>query len=444
MDENTLASLASELRFRLSKLRERLWLRPLLYCLAAIACVFFARLPDFFHLGQYVFGVEPETVEKLLTILSSSMLAVATFAVASMVSAYASASSTATPRAFAVVVSDDASKTALSSFIGAFIFAIVGIIAVETGYYERAGLFFLFLITLGLFIWVVLTFIRWVDRIARLGRMGHIIQKVEETAGLALENFRRNPNLGGVPADPQAFAGDPVYTSAIGFVQHIDLPALQAFAEENDAVVTVAALPGAFIASDRPLAFVWFEGEHEAAKAEAGIASAFIMGNERTFRNDPRFGLVVLSEIASRALSPAVNDPGTAMAVAGSLLRLLCAWSKPLEDGEKREPEFDRVHIPALSADEMLDDAFLGLSRDGAGFVEVGLRLQRGFQALAKYGTQVGRDDLARAAKLQSEAAMRRAEKALVFSDDLKRLKSAAFEVVTAQLEETALSKQVQ
>ena len=53
------------------------------------------------------------------------------------------------------------------------------------------------------------------------------------------------------------------------------------------------------------------------------VAEAFTIGAERTFDQDPRFGLCVLAEIASRALSPAVNDPGTAIDVIGRAVRLL-------------------------------------------------------------------------------------------------------------------------
>ncbi len=77
----------------------------------------------------------------LLAIIATSMLSVATLAVASMVAAYASAGSTATPRAFSLVIADDVSQTALSGFIGAFIFSIVALTAVESGVYGRVGAF---------------------------------------------------------------------------------------------------------------------------------------------------------------------------------------------------------------------------------------------------------------------------------------------------------------
>jgi uncharacterized membrane protein len=47
----------------------------------------------------------------------------------------------------------------------------------------------------------------------------------------------------------------------------------------------------------------------------------------RYFDEDPRFGLITLSEIASRALSPAVNDPGTAIQIISSYVRLFSLWA---------------------------------------------------------------------------------------------------------------------
>ena len=57
--------------------------------------------------------------------MASGMLVMATFAVGSMVAAYASASNTASPRSFSLVISDDSSQKALSAFVGAFIFSTV-------------------------------------------------------------------------------------------------------------------------------------------------------------------------------------------------------------------------------------------------------------------------------------------------------------------------------
>lgn len=115
---------------------------------------------------------------------------------------------------------------------------------------------------------------------------------------------------------------------------------------------------------------------------EKHISKAFIIDIERAFIEDPRFGLVVLSEIASRALSPAVNDPGTAICVIDSLVRLFSTWADITPD---TEISYDRVWVPIISIDEMFDDAFNALARDGSGIIEVVLRLQKAFISLTSF-----------------------------------------------------------
>jgi len=411
------------LAFHATRLRERLWTKPLVYCLAAVLAAFVARLADAVAVSLPIPTVSPETIEKLLTIISSTMLAVATFAVGSMVSAYASASRTATPRAFAVVLADDTSQTALSSFIGAFIFSIVAIIAVKTDFYGVNGHFLLFVLTLAIFAWVVLTFVRWVDTIARLGRLGPTIDKVEAAAHRSIERRRQAPRLGGVAPDGDGPATAPaVHAARIGYVQYIDMDALQAEAEAMEATVRVDALPGSFLSPDKPLAHITTARRAPSEDERSRLAAAFVIGDDRTFDEDPRFGLIVLSEIAARALSPAVNDHGTAIVIVGRLVRLFAHWTAPADDDAPAGPTHDRVAVPALCMAEMFDDAFSVIARDGAGSVEVGIRLQKAFRSLASLGDDAVRTE----ARRHSALALARAEQALCFPDDLSRLREAA------------------
>lgn len=365
------------------QLRKRLWVKPLLYCVIAIAASFIARAADYWSIGDIVPEITPDTIQTLLTIISSSMLAVATFAVGSMLASYASASGSATPRAFALVVADDVSQTALSSFIGAFIFSIVSIVALKTGFYDRGGLFVLFVLTLTIFGWVVLTFVRWVDNIARLGRLGTTISKAEAASLSSLQARRLKPFLGGVEKTSSTeLDGAKIFCHEIGYVQNVDMPALQAVAKEHEIKIMVEAMPGSFLAPGRALVVLNTESAAD-EKLVRKISNAFVIEENRTFAEDPRFGLIVLSEIAARALSPAVNDPGTAIVIIGRFVRLFAAWAKPALDEEKIEEKYDRVIVPPLSLAEMFDDAFTAIARDGSGTVEVGIRLQKAFLSLS-------------------------------------------------------------
>lgn len=410
------------IRFLLNRLGERLWVRPLLICLLSIAAAFLASAADDTGLDRYVPDISPESIETLLSIISSSMLVIATLAVTSMVSAYASASNTATPRSFTLIVADDVSQNALSTFIGVFIFSIVALIALKTGLYEKSGRFALFVLTLMAFTLVIATFVRWVDRIARLGRMVATIQKVEAATASALRHRRSVPRLGGIPAGLQQAQGQPVYSGQVGYVQRVDVAALQGCAEKLHIRITVAALPGTFVVPRRPLAYVTADSGSPSAVDMASIADAFLIGTERTFDEDPRFGLIVLSEIASRAMSPAVNDPGTAIDVIGRFVRLFVLWSEPAAAGEVQPPECDRVSVPELSVRDLFDDAFNAIARDGAGVVEVAMRLQRALAALAPLGDAAMLD----AAMRHSRLALARAEQALVIPEDVEAVRALA------------------
>ncbi len=388
----------------------------------SIGAVFIAAAANDFPVIAGLWAIEESTNEKLLTIMASSMLVIATFAVSSMIAAYASASTTATPRSFPLIVADDVSQTALSAFIGAFIFSIVALVAVKNGYYDNGSHFVLFAMTIAVFGWVVLTFVRWVDTIARLGRIRNTIDKVESAVSSAITRRRRQPNLGGVAPDDHRDPGRPVCCDTIGYVQQIDMESLQKFAEEHGCRITIAAIPGAFLAPDRALAHYTVDDGDTSKVDDSKIVSAFMIGKSRVFDDDPRYGLIVLSEIASRALSPAVNDPGSAIDIIGSFVRLFAAWNEPPKDEEREPPACDRVHAPELAVADMFDDAFTGLTRDGAMCVEVGVRLQKAFAALASTGAS----DTADAARRHSRRALAQAQRALSLADDIEAIRHAA------------------
>lgn len=416
------------LRFIINRLNERLWVRPLAACLLSIVAALAAKLADGTELGSILPNIKPEPVETMLSIMAASMLVIATFAVSSMVSAYASASSTATPRSFTLIIGDDKSQNALSTFIGAFIYSIVALTALKNGYFKAAGHFTLFVLTTIAFGIVIITFVRWVDSIARLGRIGTTIARVEQATTQALMRRKEAPTLHGIPVLPQAH-GWAVFAPSVGYVQHIDLAALQTWAEKTDGRVVIAALPGTFAAPGRELACISTRSGEIAESDREQIIQSFQIGNDRLFDDDPRFGLVVLSEIACRALSPAVNDPGTAINIIGTLVRLFVLWNEPAkaEAADEHIPKYDRVEVPEILVRDMFDDAFTGIARDGAGTVEVMVRLQKALQSLAL----IGDAPMKEAAKHHARLALERARLALNLTQDLTVVRNAAAFVKT-------------
>ncbi len=412
----------SRFKFFVNRLGERLWIRPLIFCVLSITGAFIAKWADSFKIGASLPKITPESTETLLSITASSMLVIATLAVASMVSAYASAADRATPRSFSLLIADGTSQNALSIFMGAFIYSIVALVAMKNNYYEAAGHFLLFSITVVVLGLVVITFVRWVDWIARLGRIGTAIEKVEAAAEKSLRRRRLNAALGARPVAEIDRSGTRVCGDNIGYVQHIDVEALQSCADEHDVVIHVAALPGAFVSHNLPLAFIEKKGDADDEPDHDKIVCTFAVGIARVFDDDPRFGFITLSEIASRALSPAINDPGTAIEIVDSFVRLIAGLVEPLDECEAKDPEYDRVRIPELKLDDMLGDAFRPIARDGAATVEVQIRLQKALELLA----DIDDPSLPSAATKQSRQALERASAALELKDDVQAVADAA------------------
>jgi uncharacterized membrane protein len=418
--ESTLGILNTT-RFHIARLSERLWLKPLISCVLSLAVAFGASLADQFVSAEFFPDISAESIESLLEIIAASMLVIAVFAVGAMLSAYASASNSATPRCFPLVVGDDVSQNALSTFIGAFIFSIVALSAILNGFYGAAGRFVLFVVMFLVFALVILSFVRWVDRIARLGRMGNTIEKVEAATDAALQVQAQFPTLGAVSTGIVG-QGTAVYPKTVGYIQYIDIAKLQRLAEQVDCTICLCALPGSFVAPGSPLAYIENNAVTGKECAPELIIEAFVIASQRTFKLDPCFGLNVLSEIASRALSPAVNDAGTALDIIGTLVRLFVRWAQTREKHDNCPVKYDRVAIMAISINDMFDDAFNAIARDGASNIEVAIRLQQAFHSL----TLLNDDEMRQTAISHAKLAFSYAERSLTLPEEREALKSVA------------------
>lgn len=413
----------------------RLWVRASLFALLAVVTALAAAQLDALMPAEIPYHIGANAVEQILNILASSMLAVTTFSLSTMVTAFGAATNTVTPRATTLLMEDTTAQNALSGFLGTFLYSIVGIVALKTGIYGERGRFVLFAVTIGVIALVTFLILRWIDHLSKLGRVSETSARVEAAATKAMSARRDAPNLGGLPLEsltPEVLSGARMVTSeAIGYVQHVDAEALASKAKHFEAKVIIFALPGAFVHPASPVAGLLYESTEPAADVRAEQLQAFqrcfTIGPERSFDQDPRFGMSVLSEIASRALSPAVNDPGTALGIIGRAVRILAIWANP---EKKPEPVFPGLYAPSISVDDVFDDVFAPIARDGAAIAEIQIRLQKAFLALA----QIGDQRYAAAALRHARQAMQRAEKALVLASEREQVAKifAAIERETA------------
>ncbi len=413
------AWLGSKWRWLIVQTFRKVWVRSVSYGLLGVVTALGARpLAGFIPPGVGE-RIGAQAVDQVLDILASSMLAVATFSLSITVSAFAAAASTATPRATRLLQEDPTTQNVLATFVGAFLFALVGIIALHSGLYDDDGRLLLFAGTIVVVGLVVAALLRWISHLMSFGRMGDTLTRVELATVQAIDARVAAPFLGGQPllgAPPPGL--DPLPAATTGYVQHVDMQALAACAESADSDLWIAALPGSFVHPTAPL--LWWAGGGGDARTVRHLRAAFTCAGTRSYDQDPRFGLVVLAEVASRALSPAVNDPGTAIDVLGRFVRVLSRWDTPASP----EVSFARVHVPPVHVSELLEDGFRPIARDGAELIEVQRRLHKALGALAAHAPGV----FGAAAAQASDEALERTRAAGLLASEragLERLNAA-------------------
>jgi uncharacterized membrane protein len=305
----------------------------------------------------------------------------------------------------------------LATFLGAFLFGLVGLIALHAEFYDAAGKTVVFFFTIAVIGSVVVTLISWINHLMQFGRMDDTLGRVERVATAALRARLDKPYLGGRPMKGVALQECiDILAVETGYVQHIDMETLQSSAEELDTQIYVCCPPGSFAVRGEVLLSV--EIRPISASQEAAMRRTVKISSRRTFEDDPRFGLIVLTEIASKALSPAVNDPGTAISILGRLVRILSHWCERTDT----EVRFQRIFVPPVTAHDILEDAFRPIGRDGASLVEVQIRLHKALLSLSRIAPEA----FAQSALQISCGALDQAEASSLLKSQLTTLRAVA------------------
>ena len=158
--------------------------------------------------------------------------------------------------------------------------------------------------------------IYYVHHVSTILQIGELAAAIVADLRDAVSRQERLPI--GAPADADVEIPDapPDAASVLaregGYVQRIDYDTIIELARARDAVVWIRREPGAFLVAGTPLALVHPPGAADEVFVTA-LRRACIVGPDRTLWHDPEFAVKQLVEIALRALSPAVNEPFTAI-----------------------------------------------------------------------------------------------------------------------------------
>lgn len=380
--------------FQLIRLGQQLWIRIALFSAAAIVTAALAM-----WMGQWVpeglsekFG--GDAVHLMLTTLSSSMLMIATFSLGTMVSAHTAATSNATPRAAPLMMQENLAQNALSVFVGAFVYSVIVLIAIEVGIYSAGGRTIVFFITLLALALVVITLVRWIDELGQFGQMNDTLDLIESRTEEALQSHvaRTSREVSSFSELPD---GEDIFADAVGYVQLVDLDAIHKVAHATGRRVYLLSQAGTMTHRGRALCRITAPDSNAKIEESTGtlapvLRDAFVIGQRRTILQDPRFGMIMLAEVAARALSPGVNDPGTAIDVIVVATRVIDRWHQlVLHEKESRQQTRNNgdstclVFANPLGVDDLLASALVPIVQFGAGNPAIVTRLLKALGAIA-------------------------------------------------------------
>jgi uncharacterized membrane protein len=150
---------------------------------------------------------------------------------------------------------------------------------------------------------------------------------------------------------------------------------LRSEAERSHGVIEFVPQVGDFVAVDEPL-FNLYGGARTIE--DDVLRSAVALGSERTMEQDPTFAFRIVIDIALKALSPAINDPTTAVLAIDQLNRLLRAvGTRHLRTDEVLDTSGQlRVSVRTPNWDDFVDLAFSEIRACGANNLQIVRRLR--------------------------------------------------------------------
>ena len=330
---------------------------------------------------------DPQIAQVMLSTIAGSIMTVVSIVFAILLMTLTLASMQFSPRILVNFVRDRVTQWTLGVFLGTFLYCMAALPAARSLPHPFApvatvtGALLLALAS-------VMGLIYFIHHISRAVSVNHIVDRIaRETEGVIddIMPHRRGPvaRREDMAFEPEAseFA---VPTDQSGYICFIDSDRLLELAKAHKLRIRVLRSIGHFAPEGAPL-FTVSRKSRLTEELNREIRAAFVIGPMRTMQQDVEFGVLQIVDIALKAISPAVNDPSTAINCIDQLTRILIRWTgrAPPATLLSDPPYVVRVVLPWIDFDHLLDTAFEQIRHYSVSDVAVSLRLLRALNDLA-------------------------------------------------------------
>lgn len=357
-------------------LRSSLWLVPTLCVAAAGALGALLLEVDKRYDPRFTFQGGPEGAQTFLSTVSASMITLTGLVFTITIVVLQLASQQFSPRVLRTFLRDRHSQFALGVFIATFVYSLIVLRAVR-GEGTPAGLFVPDLsvtMAFGLVMLSLALFVDYIHHIAQSIRVASITKSVGDETRAAIRDIYDHEHTSEPVPLPTGVDIVEFPAPKRGIVTGLDRDRLVERAERVGCVVEVIPAIGDYVPEGYPLLRVHGGNPTDVSKFGDEVG----LGPERTMQQDPAFGFRQLVDIAERGLSPAVNDPTTAVQCLDEihdLLRRLAVRAFP--SGQRLDSSGRlRLAFPVTSWEGYISLACDEIRQYGSGSIQVHRRLR--------------------------------------------------------------------
>jgi len=330
---------------------------------------------------------DPGVAQIILSSIATSIMTVVSIVFAIMLMTLTLASTQFSPRILISFVRDRTTQWTLGVFLGTFSYCMAALPAARTLPNPFApvatvtGAMVLALVCVG---WLIF----FINHISQSISVNHIVDRIARETELVIDEFMPHPrgpfSVTERNESSDAKDGAPILNRKSGYIRYIDIKLLIALAKAYRICVHVERRVGQFVPAGVPLARV-SRAERVPADGVLHLIAVFDIGPTRTMQQDVEFGIIQIVDIALRAMSPAVNDPTTAISCVDQLSRIMIMWLSrvPPPSQYYAPPHVLRLVVPWMSFDGLFDTAFEQIRHYAASDAAVSLRLMRAFIDIA-------------------------------------------------------------
>jgi uncharacterized membrane protein len=315
-----------------SYLQSALWTVPLIAIVLVLVAVPLLRWLDGWLQWEFN-ALAPSGATALYQTVITLTLSFVVFTFGSLLVAIQVAGGQLTPRIIATtLLRDNVVRYSVGLFVFALVFAVMALNRQDAHVSQLVAF-----VTAALGIACIADFLFLIDYAARLLRPVSVVASVGDSGVEVIRAVYRFPASGdarqaaplleqlGPPSRIVAHAGK------AGIVLAADLATLVSLARRHGGVLEFLPEVGDFVALDDPL-FAVYGGA--SAIDDRALRATVAFGPERTLEQDPMFAFRIIVDIALKALSPAINDPTTAVLALDQIHRLLRMLGKRELRGE--------------------------------------------------------------------------------------------------------------